>query len=566
MLAQPDGKIVQAGSVEFSQSSEDFGLARFNADGTPDVTFGSGGTVTTDFSGGTNDLREAFLQPDGTIVAVGTATDQLGSHIVMARYRSDGSLDSGFGVGGKIVTTVPGFYRVLGAAIESDGKIIVFITMLISEVELVRFQANGSLDTSYGTGGIAPVIFADGGQLLAAPDNRLYLANEGRLVMRFNPDGSLDTTFGSGGVVETDNTGGNQVMALQPDGELLVADHIGPSEAGTLEVLRYDVNGSLDPTFGGGGHAAIPRGFSPFSVDASSLAVDTDGRIILAGNLQPQGAAPLSLVIVRFDPNGTVDTQFGGGFLSTLAMDGADDLAIEPDGKILVAGSISQTGSAVGRLLVNDPLPTASQRFVAQAYLDVLLRTVEPAALAGWSAMIDQGQATRAQVLLDIEASAEYLNLKVQELFGIFLNRPAITAEAIAYADFLGTGGTIEQVEVTLVGSPEYYRTRGGTVNAVFLDALYRDALGRAVDPTGMAAFGPPLDSGALSTTQVAAVVFASDEFFGRFGLSLYQQFLHRDADPTGLNAVINALQQGITDQAIVAGIVGSDEYLATRT
>jgi hypothetical protein len=274
----------------------------------------------------------------------------------------------------------------------------------------------------------------------------------------------------------------------------------------------------------------------------------------------------MSLVIVRIDPNGTIDAQFGGGFLTPLLMDAADDLAIEPDGRILVAGGINQGGSAVGRLLVNDPLPTASQRFVAQAYLDVLLRTVEPSALAGWSAVIDQGLATRAQVVLDIEASAEYLNLKVQELFGMFLNRPAMTAEAIAYADFLGTGGTIEQMEVTLIGSPEYYRTRGGTINAVFIDALYRDAFGRLPDPTGMADFGHALDSGALSTTQVAAVVFASEEFFGHLGLSLYHQFLHRGADSSELNGIISASLSGITDQAIVAGMVGSDEYLATRT
>jgi hypothetical protein len=113
-----------------------------------------------------------------------------------------------------------------------------------------------------------------------------------------------------------------------------------------------------------------------------------------------------------------------------------------------------------------------------------------------------------------------------------------------------------------IAGSPEFFQHQGGGTNAGFLSALYQDALHRAVDPAGAAAFGADLAMG-VTPGQVAAAVFASREFLQDTVGGFYQSFLHRSADPAGLNAFVSALEHGATDQQVIAAIVGSDEFSA---
>ena len=218
----------------------------------------------------------------------------------------------------------------------------------------------------------------------------------------------------------------------------------------------------------------------------------------------------------------------------------------------------------MNRLLTDDPLPTASQRFVAQAYLDLLQRTAEPGGLSYWSGLIDQGQATRAQVVSGIEASPEYRGIEVQGFFGLLLNRAATPDELNAYVSFLARGGTVEQAEVTIVGSVEY---AFGTPNDTFVNILYGKVFDRVVDTAARNALDQALASGTLTRQQVGAVIFSSMEYFGDLVQGLYHRFLHRPADPTGLSNAVNALTSGaLTDEGVIAGLVGSDEYLAERT
>jgi uncharacterized delta-60 repeat protein len=568
VLAQPDGKVVLAAMVGFGGTmTPSFGLARFNADGSPDTTFGMGGQVVGNFF---NSSRGAFsralLQPDGKIVIVAVIDDGMStSGLELIRYKADGTPDGNFGTGGIVVTTNFGPLfrpREADAGLLSDGKIVVITAPNHFAFKMLRYNVDGTLDSSFGTGGVEAIAFGD--SLAVQPDGRI-LVSFSNVVGRFNPDGSPDSTFGVNGMVSTgfrpqDPAALPTSIVMEPDGKVLVACPAA-NFGDKLALLRFDANGNLDPTFGVNGSIFLLTSVS------HALALQASGRILLSGD-DSQEVAPF---VDRFDPNGTQDATFDAteaiGFHALVFF--PRGMAVQPDGEILVAATSGGSGNAnalVTRLLTDNPLPSPSQRFVAQAYLDLLQRTVDPVGLAVWPSMIDQGQATRTQVVLDIEASPEYLNLKVQELFGMFLNRPAMPDEAIAYTRFLASGGTIEQMEVTLTGSPEYYKTNGGMTNDGFIDAVYRDALGRAEDPTGMSEFVQALNDNTLSPAQVAAVVFASDEFFGHLGQSLYHQFLHRDADPTGLNGVISALHQGITDQAIIAGIVGSDEYLAART
>jgi len=204
---------------------------------------------------------------------------------------------------------------------------------------------------------------------------------------------------------------------------------------------------------------------------------------------------------------------------------------------------------------------TANQRFVAQVYLDLLHRPVDQLGLNAFTGMLNQG-VSRGQVVLNIENSMEFRADEVRGLYNQFLHRAADTGGLTGFTNFLANGGTLEQVEAIMVGSPEYFQQRGGGTNDGFLNALYQDALNRAVDPTGRAAFDMALAHG-TTTGMVAADVFGGLEFQQDLVRGFYQNLLNRAADMAGLNSFVNALQHGETDQQVIAAIAGSDEFFA---
>lgn len=213
------GRIVAAGTVERTATGWDFGLVRYAADGSLDPTFGFGGRVTTDFgiAGREDKTDEAFavaIQPDGKIVAAG-GTGRCGTsngYAALARYGSDGALDSSFGEGGLVYTD---FLRECDAfnavAVQQDGKIV----------------AAGFT----GQGGVG--------------QDRAFL------VARYDADGGLDPTFGSGGSVLTDFGSARfdeaRAVVLQPDGKVLAAGFSSGAREGEIALARYLSDGQLDP-------------------------------------------------------------------------------------------------------------------------------------------------------------------------------------------------------------------------------------------------------------------------------------------------------------------------------
>src|SRR5262249_47331604 len=152
LALQPDGKIVAAGVSE-----SDFALARYNPNGSLDTTFGTGGTLTTDFGSDSDQLRSVLLTADGRIVAVGSTGGRT-THLAPARYTANGTLDAGFGTGGKVTTDFIGPLedKAQAVAVQPDGKLIVVGTSTVgsgSELAMVRYLANGVLDSAFGTGG-----------------------------------------------------------------------------------------------------------------------------------------------------------------------------------------------------------------------------------------------------------------------------------------------------------------------------------------------------------------------------------------------------------------------------
>jgi uncharacterized delta-60 repeat protein len=256
---QPDGKIVVAGPTVVD-GAVDFGLARYKLDGSLDVSFGTGGKVTTDFSGSQSIATAVAIQRDGKIVVAGL-TDAGGvPDFALARYNPDGSLDPTFGTGGQVTTDFSGGNdQAFGVAIQSDGKIVVAGVATI-DFALVRYNPDGSLDTRFGTGGKVTTDFSGDSDhahgVAIQPDGKIVVAGTAGFaefaLARYNTDGTLDTGFRTDGKLTTDFSGGIEQahgVAIQPDGKIVVVGVAGEDFA----LARYNGDGTLDTSFSSDG-------------------------------------------------------------------------------------------------------------------------------------------------------------------------------------------------------------------------------------------------------------------------------------------------------------------------
>jgi uncharacterized delta-60 repeat protein len=358
-IQSSDGKIVAAG-FSYNGSNYDFALARYNTDGTLDTGFGTGGKVTTDF-GSSDDFALALgIQPDGKIVAAGYSYNGSKYYFALVRYNANGTLDTGFGTGGIVSTLMgSGHDQAHSLGIQPDGKIVAAGYAYNGskyDFALVRYNANGTLDTGFGTGGIVTTSIGS----INDYANALGIQSDGRIVAagyssngskydfalaRYNTDGSLDTTFGTGGKVITPiGSGYDQAHALgiQSDGKIVAA---GSSDNGikyNFALVRYNANGTLDTGFGTGGKVTTPIGSgSGWDVAYALCIQSSDGRIVAAGS--SNNGSNYDFALVRYNANGTLDTGFGTGGKVTTPIGSGDDYAIalgiqSSDGKIVAAG------------------------------------------------------------------------------------------------------------------------------------------------------------------------------------------------------------------------------------
>jgi uncharacterized delta-60 repeat protein len=296
MAIQPDGRIVVGGFA-----GGGFALARLMPDGSLDASFGSGGQVLSDFFPGASELAYGMaLQVDGRIVLAGQADGGAGVVVTLARYNSDGSLDTTFGAGGLVLSGFPGAANAV--AVQPDGRIVVAgLSFLVT-----RFDADGSLDAGFGSGGRVAVPFGGPGEseanaILVQPDGRIvvggatltiYGSQDEFALARLNPDGSLDKPFGHGGMVTTDFYGrgaGIGALLLQPDGRLVAAGSGYPSHqspSSHFALARFESNGQLDHSFGKDGLAVAAIEGSSFYDYALAVTAQPDGRIVAAGTIR----------------------------------------------------------------------------------------------------------------------------------------------------------------------------------------------------------------------------------------------------------------------------------------
>jgi uncharacterized delta-60 repeat protein len=319
-----------------------------SAPGTLDTGFGSGGIVTTSFGTRSNDYGFGVaVQADGKVVAAAGSLNGPKRYLDVIRYNPNGSLDSSFGSGGEVQTPFSNSTTSGGLVLQPDGKILVGTTVN-NAFELVRYNTNGSLDKTFGGTGIVSTAFPSNGaqlwglslesvsgvsKIVAAGYNSFNDGHFGFALARYDLNGALDTSFGSGGKVVTDlgyDIGGHG-LAIQGDGQIIVAGTNNP--AFVWIVARYGTNGSLDPAFGSGGVAT-----GSFKGSTSSVIVQPDAKIVVGG-FGDQSSGRLA-ALERLNSDGSLDTNFGtsgaqvGPFAGTVWA-----LAIQANGKLVADGA-----------------------------------------------------------------------------------------------------------------------------------------------------------------------------------------------------------------------------------
>lgn len=328
----PDGSLVMAG---YGGSGAYSVLARMTVSGAPDQTFGSVGLAIYNFSVNLSDELHAIVRmSDGRFVACGQMGGT-GTDFVVARFTSDGVLDLSFNMGAGYIDTTFLTAGVAGdqidvcnaIAVQADGKIVTagYTTETGPEhVALVRYNADGTLDGNFGSGGRLDIDASSGPTgdssaqaLLIQPDGKLLVAgnaegpsNSDFLVLRLNSDGSLDQVFGDHGIARN-SIGGFDVanaMVLQPDGRIVLA---GQSD-GDFALARYTSSGALDGSFGSGGVVKTPVG--PGQDIAYGLTLMPWGRLVAAGSSRISTTQQGTVVAaVSYNPDGSLDTYFGDG-------------------------------------------------------------------------------------------------------------------------------------------------------------------------------------------------------------------------------------------------------------
>lgn len=353
---QADGKVLLASTatthVSGSSTRTDLLLQRFNHDGSSDGSFNTVGSRSISMGGGNDSLAEILLQPDGKILVTGHRNHN-GLDFAMARVTPDGGVDTSFGIDGKVISDIG--YGGGGAndvIVQGDGKIVAvgggdFFA-------IARYNTDGSLDSQFnGTGTTrifsAPsyassIVSQDDGKLLVA--GRVQVSSDIRtdsVIVRLDRDGSLDESFASGGkvVVGTGpDTDEFSTIALQADGKIIAAGYAARDNGGAsrdLTLLRYTADGVLDVSFGRRGKVIGLGECGTLDTNISAVAIQNDGKILAAGTCG-------GLAVFRFNEHGSLDTTFNktGVFVIDSLPPGtfARDLKIQQDGKIVVAGGI----------------------------------------------------------------------------------------------------------------------------------------------------------------------------------------------------------------------------------
>ena len=371
VVRQSDGKILVSGYTwNVSTSQWGFAIARYTSAGVLDTSFGTGGKVSTAFgtgvgAGNTGDGYSIAVQADGKLVVAGYVLNGTNNDFAVARYNTDGTLDTTFDSDGKLTTDLTGARSndiATSVIIQADGKILVAGESHDGtnyNFALTRYNTNGTLDTSFDGDGKLVLDAADpannhdyGRSVAVQPDGKIVVVgfdyNTTRkfhdlTLVRLNADGSVDGVRHSS-IVGADSTEGHDVTIL-PDGKILVSGTSITANDGDFALVRYNPDLSPDITFEIDGGTAITVGTG--DDHAATLYVQANGKMLQAG--YATNGTSRDFALIRWNENGTLDTTFGNAG-KVMTSFGADhdqirSITVQPDGKILVAGFSGNTQS-----------------------------------------------------------------------------------------------------------------------------------------------------------------------------------------------------------------------------
>lgn len=372
ITVQPsDQKIVVAGF-----SDDTIGVLRYTTAGILDTAFGTGGRVNLNL--GITEQGNAVAMQSGKILVAGNATVADVTQFFITRLNSNGALDTGFGTSGFTLTPIGDGATANAMGIQSNGKIILGGTTVISgqpRFALARYTSSGVLDTTFGTSGTTNVAIgtsAAGTALAIDSSNKIVLCgfsitsgNHVIAVARFTSSGTLDGTFGTSGIVTIDipstTIDHGLGIAIQADGNIVITGNSGSD----LLVLRLNgTDGSLDTTFGGGAGYVL----TTVGDEAGGTAVaiqPADQMIVVAG------FTDISSLILRYDVDGNLDTTFGGSGLG---------YNINPEGSaeaLCGTCTVCPTG-ATGATGATGTASLASYAYFYNSSLSLLLNVLTP--------------------------------------------------------------------------------------------------------------------------------------------------------------------------------------------
>lgn len=660
------GRIIVAGGGS--------GVTRLNSDGTLDTTFGTNGfaavTVTSGNASGF-DITRAELQPDGKIVLSGygphVVSNTINSQIAVARLNANGTLDTSFGGGGTVTTSLRGMDDGLAEAIQPDGKILVGGSSNRPpngdgyDLAMVRFNSDGTLDNGFGTSGqVIDTIGSDFStifDMLVQPNGKIVAAGQAdgvAALFRFNADGSLDSTFGNGGVALGSNQGipggrnfgEGQAVVQQANGDYLMGGIAGSPDDFTLERFSGEAPTisplvlTTIPTSLTEGAAATPQALATFTDPNADLSLsnyqatinwgdgtgastatvtgpDANGVFTVLGShtyAEESASMPLTVTVLRNGANAAslqTSVQIADAPLSVspLTLSATAGTAISgPMGSFADANAAAESGDFTAIINWGDgtsasgTVSASSGAFIvggSHAYSDAAPATAPITIIVhddGGSSTTIDSQATVAQPSI-IGAGATLTATQGATLSGASVAtftrgdglEPASGFSAsIDWGDGQSSAGTVTESAGTymVVGTHAYASSGSFTIDTtvtvngtstsiagsasiapaptphqLYVESVYHDVLDRLPDPTGLAYWAAKLDAGA-PVSSVAASIAHSDEYYANFVIKPdYLKYLGRAADDSGVAYWTGQMQGGLTDRQLAAQLVASDEF-----
>jgi uncharacterized delta-60 repeat protein len=361
-------KITVAGFSMNAQGERRFAIARYTLDGEPDPQFNGTGRVVRPIGPGDDDRVRAVAFQAGAVAVAGSSFNGSNTDVAVARFTSSGMADNTFDTDGSRIDD-PGFRNAFGRGVlvQPDGKIVVAGTsgtdLTGTDFSIARYNPNGTLDMGFADNGRWTTDFGalqeEGTSVALAPDGKIVVAGyridpaantADFAIARYNPNGTPDPTFDGEGELVMPIGPGNDLargVAVQADGKIIVAGSTDIGGGATdFAVVRLNVNGTPDGTFGSGGKAVTAVGLG--NDEAMAVVVQPDGKIVAGGNAYNGSMSDFALV--RYTTGGIPDNQFGsfGRQITPVGTntDVCSGMTLMPNGKIVLAGySAGPTGN-----------------------------------------------------------------------------------------------------------------------------------------------------------------------------------------------------------------------------